>query len=220
VSLFYNFPKQAAFGRVLPKNKIHEHASPSSKVKGLFVLEVEKIVWSYKLSPETINLPAKNGVQEIQVFTIALKTGTIKHDVLQAIDKAIPSPILFVLTFNGKMRYVAAYKRPSEADKSKWVVSSYFETDWVPDDTKRTELPIVLDLGALYQAILKGIIPMPTRKNETIEELVARGDRLRIKERESAKIEANLKKEIQFNRKVEINAELRNINQEIEEIKS
>ncbi|MFC1509800.1 DUF4391 domain-containing protein [Candidatus Omnitrophota bacterium] len=63
---------------MLPKNKIFEHASPTSAVKKLFVREVEKIIWSYKLSPETINLPAKVGILEIQIFTIILKTGTLK----------------------------------------------------------------------------------------------------------------------------------------------
>ena len=65
----YAFPKAAAFGKVLAKSKIYEHAAPGSKVKGLFVKEVEKIIWAYKLSPATINLPAGSGVQEIQIFT-------------------------------------------------------------------------------------------------------------------------------------------------------
>ena len=215
-SVLYSFPKSAEFGRVLPKSKIYEHASPTSKVKELFVQEVEKIIWSYKLSPETINLPTKGFVKEIQIFTIALKTGALKHAVLQIIDKAIPSPILYQLIFENRIRYVAACKRQNEADKSKWVVSSYFETNWMFDDTQRVVLPVVLDLGTLYHTMLRNIIPFPARQNETIDELVSRVERLTIKEREAALIAARLKKEKQFNRKVEINAELRNIKQEIE----
>ena len=215
----YDFPRQAVFGRTLPKNKIYEHATPGSKVKELFVREVGKIRWAYKLSPSTLNLPASDGVEEIQVLTVALKTGTLKHEALQAIDKAIPSPILFILEFQGQSRYVATYKRPSESDKSKWVVSGYFQTDWMSDDAQRVELPVVLNMGALYQAFLKNMIPLPFRPNETLAELAVRFDRTQIKEREAAKIEARLKKEKQFNRKVEINAELRNIKRQIEELK-
>lgn len=218
MSFLYDFPKQAAFGRMLPKSKIYEHASTSSKIKELFVRQVEKITWSYKLSPETINLPAKNGVYEIQVFTVALKTAALKHEVLQAIDKAIPSPILFVLTFDNKTRYIAAYKRKSEADKNKWVVSSYFETNWLPDDTEKVTLPVVLDLDALYQSMLMNLIPIPARQNETLGELVSRVERLQIKGREAEKLDTRMKKEKQFNRKVEVNAELRNLKQEIEEL--
>ncbi len=219
MNVLYNFPRKAAFGRILPKSKIYEHATPGSKVKEFFVQEVEKITWSYKISPETVNLPVSDGVQEIQVITIALKTGMLKSEVLQTIDKAIPSPILFTLTYGKKTRYVAAYKRPSESDKSKWVVSGYFETDWISDDTKRTELPVVLNLAALYQTFIKSIIPLPPRKDETLADLTSRVDRLRMKEREAAKVDSRLKMEKQFNRKVQLNTELKKLNQDIEQLK-
>lgn len=219
MSVLYGFPKHAAFGHMLAKTKIYEHSTPNSKVKEMFIREVEKIIWAYKLSPATINLPASEGVQEIQVFTIILKTGTLAEEVLQTIDKAIPSPILFHLTYNGKSMYKAAYKRPSEADKSKWVVSSYFETEWISDNSDKMELPVVLSMGAFYQTLLKNIIPLPSRKNETLNELVTRVDNLRIKERKAAKIESLIKKEKQFNRRVELNRSLNELRQEIEELK-
>ena len=58
---FISYPKQAAFGRNLPKYKIYEHSGANTRLKDLFVEQVEQIVWQYKLAPETINLPAKPG---------------------------------------------------------------------------------------------------------------------------------------------------------------
>ena len=55
------YPAKAAFGRTLPKNKIYEHSKANTRLKDLFVKEVEQIVWQYKLAPETINLPARPG---------------------------------------------------------------------------------------------------------------------------------------------------------------
>jgi hypothetical protein len=215
----YKFPDNAYFGKLVSKNKIYEHSSTSSALKKLFIRDVEKITWSYKLSPETINLPAKDDVQEIQVFTIELKTGSLKYEVLQAIDRSIPSPILYILKYDNQVRYVAAYKRQSEADKSKWVVSSYFETDWMSASIKSVSIPVVLDLKTLYYSLLKGIIPLSSRQNETISELVSRAENLGILEREAAKVEARLESEKQFNRKVEINAELRKLKKDIKKIK-
>jgi len=215
----FSFPKPSAFGKVLAKSKIFEHTVVKSKIKKLFVSEVEKITWSYKLSPATINLPASEGVHEIQVFTIALKTSELSHEVLETIDKAIPSPIFFSLQFKGKTRYVAAYKRPSEADKSKWVISSYFESRWIRDDVDRKELPIVLDMGGLYKEFLKSLIPLDFKKSETLDELVLRTDKLRAKEREAIKLESSIGKEKQFNRKVELNRSLNDVKQEIETLK-
>ena len=219
VPKLYKFPAATKFGKVVSKSKIYEYATPSSKVKKLFADEIEKIIWAYKLSPATINLPASDGVQEIQVFAIALKTGTLSHKVLQAIDNAIPSPILFMLSYNGKCRNVAAYKRPSEADKSKWVVSSYFETDWIGGLQEKSEIPVVLNMAALYHSFLKAIIPLPFRKDEALDGVVLRVDQLRIKEREADKLESRMNKENQFNRRVELNRSINELKQEIESLR-
>ena len=92
-------PKSAAFGRVLPKNKIYEHGSPSIAVKALFVRQVERIIWQYKLAPETINITSTKAVPEIQIFRIALKSGELKEDVLGCIDRSIQFPIIFELYY-------------------------------------------------------------------------------------------------------------------------
>lgn len=61
----YEFPGKAYYGKNMPKNKIYAYSSPSASVKDLFVREVDRITWSYKLSPKTINLPA-SGFVEVQ----------------------------------------------------------------------------------------------------------------------------------------------------------
>lgn len=126
----FTFPQSCAFGKILPKNKIYEHAKPSSAVRELFVTQVDKIVWQYKLAPETINLSAKHSVPEIQIFAIVLKTPELNEAVLRCIDQAIPYPIIYQLTFEDRIKIKAAYKRPNDADANKWVVDSYFETAW------------------------------------------------------------------------------------------
>ena len=59
------------------------------------------------------------------------------------------------------------------------------------------------------------LIPLQGRNGESMDELVCRTESLQTKQREAVKAEARLKKEKQFNRKVEINAELRALKQEI-----
>jgi len=211
----FHYPKQAAFERPLPKNKIYEHAKPSSAVREQFVTQVDKIVWQYKLAPETVNLPARPGVPEIQIFAITLKTQELSEDVLRCIDQAIPFPIIYQLTFEDRIKSKAAYKRPSDADASKWVVDSYFETDWLPNDTERAELPVALDLAGLYEQMLRRLLPLPPRAGETLKAQVERLGQLRSKQNECRKMEARLQKEQQFNRKVELNAQLRQLKLEL-----
>ena len=217
-SAFISYPKQATFGRNLPKNKIYEHSGANTRLKDLFVEQVEQIVWQYKLAPETINLPSKSGVPEIQVFTIQLKTPVLHLDVLRCIDGAVQFPIIFELSFDGQTQVVAAYKRPNESDASRWVLSDYFATAWLPSDAQRAAMPLALDLGGLYEQVLQRLIPFAARPQESLADLVTRVEQVAAKQREVEKMAGKLAKEKQFNRKVEINAHLRQLKVGLQEL--
>ena len=215
---FINYPKQATFGRTLPKNKIYEHSAANTRLKDLFVEQVEQIVWQYKLAPETINLPAKPGVPELQIFSIQLKTSELNLDVLRCIDGAVQYPIIFELCFEGRVQPIACHKRPSEADASQWVCSDYFAGNWQAADAVRTPLPMALDLAALYESLLRQLISLPARPQEKLADQVQRMGKLAALQRAVDKTQAQLAKEKQFNRKVGINAQLRQLKTEIEEL--
>lgn len=215
---FFDYPKAAAFGRVVPKSRIYEHAGVGTALKDLFVTQVDQIVWKYKLAPETMNLAATKAVSEIQVFGISLRTGKLDEEVLRAIDRAIPFPLLFELGWSGKRKAVAAFKRPSDADSTKWVVSAYFATDWVPDDAPRRPLPVALNLGGLYDAVLTAMMPVSKAEGEDIQTRVTRMETIRAKTREVDRIKVRLAREKQFNKRVAINAELRVARQELERL--
>ena len=216
------YPNQAAFGRILPKNKIYEHSGANTRLKDLFVEQVEQVVWQYKLAPETINLPARPGVPEIQVFSIQLKSTDLHEDVLRCIDGAVQFPVLFELLQGqgdqAQTQVVGAYKRPSEADASRWVLSSYFATDWMPAATARTVMPLALDMAHLYAVLLQGLVPISARPQESLADWIARVELAAAKRREVEKTQARLAKEKQFNRKVEINAALRGLKAELEQL--
>ena len=214
----FDYPRSAAFGRVLPKNKIYEHAGASASLKQLFVTQVDQIVWRFKLAPETINLAATSAVTEIQIFEISLRTGSPDEDILRVIDRAIPFPIIFELTWSGKRRATAAFKRPSEGDVAKCVISEYFSTGWISEGGPRDALPVTIDLGGLYDKLLTAMMPAQVRTDGTIQERVARLEAVRAQTREIERIKVRLNREKQFNKRVEINAELREAKQELERI--
>lgn len=225
----YDWPRAAAFGRVVPKNKIYEHAGANTASKDLFVREVDQIVWSHKLAPETVNLAATKQVAEIQVFRITARTATLDRDVLRAIDKAIPFPLIFEVAHGGRVRLAAAYKRSSAADSARWVVGDHFEGDWLPEDAPRTPLPVALTMGALYERLLEPLvvgqtarlifgmdeapqtpsIPAEADRPVSLEERIAQAEAIKAQAREVERIKARLGREKQFNKRVAINAELR-----------
>jgi len=218
MNFIYDFPKKTAYGKVIPKNKIYAYANPGTRIKEFFVREVDKIGWSYKLSSQTLNLPESGFVKEIQIITIDLKSKYLNVDVLRAIDKAIPSPIIFVLRDNDKIRYTAAYKRQNEADKSKWVISEYFQSPWMKENKERQPLPVALNLRILYETLVKNLISIKPLSNESMEEFVARVEQIGVKQREAKKLQLKMRKEKQYNRKVELHTQLVNLKKEIETI--
>ncbi len=214
------WPAKAAVNRVVPKTKFYEHAAMSSRLKDLFVKEVEQITWLAKLATETINLPAKDGVSEIQVFGIQLKTPELQQDVLRCIDGAIHHPILFELHHDGRVQVIASFKRPRGGDVTgKLLLSEYFATPWLPTDSGRTDLPTALNLAVLYERLLLLLIPLPPRSNEPLRALIERLDKIRAAKRELDRAATAFEKEKQFNRKVELNAAVRKLVAELDKLK-
>ena len=218
----FEYPPKAAFGRILPKSKIFAFGRVSRRLRDLFAAEIDKIIWRFKLAPETTNLPAGQGVTEIQVFGVELKPGIeeLTQDILLCIDNAIGFPILFEVTTTARkgnrVKVITAYKRPSESDSTKWVVGEYFATEWVPADTTRSPLPVSLNIVSLYEQILRQLMPVAGKPGETLQNLAERHRNIGVKQRELAKLEAQLKREKQFNRKVEINTHVRTVKAEVE----
>ncbi len=220
-SPLFAYPASAAFKRVLPKNRIYAHARPSRRLQKRFTDEVAQIVWAYKLAPETVRLDARPDVPEIQVFAITLKDAAadaISEDILRCIDRAIGFPILYELFAGDRVQAVAAYKRPSEADSAKWVVGDYFASPWLAADADRSPLPVALDLAAMYRLLLSRVMPHPARDGESLKDHAERLGRIRQLEREREKLEVKLGREKQFNRKVEINAEVRSLDAQLDEL--
>lgn len=212
--MLYAYPPKAYFGRTLPKNKLYANAKITAALKQKFIDQIDKIVWEYKLSPETVNLPGKTNAPEIQVFTISLREAEIREDVLRCIDNAIPFPIIYELIYEQRIKIKAAYKRPSDADSGKWVTETYFETDWQSAQAEREALPVALDLEVLYEKMLRALMPAITG-GETLRAQVAQLAEIQSRRNELEKLESRIKKEKQFNRKMELNAELRKLKNEI-----
>ena len=210
--MLFDYPTKARFGRKIPKSKLYENASANTKLKDKFVNQIEKIVWQYKLAPNTLNLDATNKVPEIQVFDIFLKTKEVDQVLLEVIDKAIPLPIIFQIHKGNKVKIKAAYKRPSESANNKWVIESYFESEWLDKYSTKQPMPQALDLGKLYEQILKSLMPVEvtnSKTTQTIDEQVGIINQINSLQKELDKLNSKYKKEKQHNRQFEINKQIK-----------
>lgn len=209
------YPPSTRFGKAVPKTRIHAAASSNKRMRELFTAQVAEIVWAHKLSPETLHLPARHGITEIQIFSLHLKSETCDPAILRTLDKAIPFPVLFELVHGDRIRFAASYKRPSDADAVKWVIEATFQLDWQPQPFPRLPLPVALDLSALHDQLIRQHLPLPALPHETLRDHVARVLDIEAKQREARQLEAQFQREKQFNRKVELNQRLRLLQAEL-----
>ncbi len=214
----FAWPGKTAFGRVIPKSRIYEGASASRAVQAKFVEQIERMEWTHVLRPDTLNLKAADGVEELAVVVVTLHTPDVDGAVLTAIERAIPRPLVLELRHGGRARLAMAWKRPSFASSGQWVTSSHFMAEWTPVDTTRVPLPQALDMAALYAALLDPLLPPRKTPGEFLANRVARADEAGRVAREVARLEGALARETQFNRKVEMNASLKAASRQLAEL--
>lgn len=147
------FPEYAKVGRIVAKENFYRDIDAATK--NLFQSEIARIIWEYKLAPNTINLPIKKWA-EVEVFRIVLKNGEIPEKVLRAIDSAIPYPILFIIEKGSIKKAAICYKEQSQKNENVVKVDTYFYTEW--NDEKLQGIKIDgLNIDAVFSNFVRQI---------------------------------------------------------------
>ncbi len=210
------FPAATRFDRIVAKDKILQQSRASTVIKKLLQQQLEKIRCTHELTEDKLNLKASQAVPKILIIQLTLKTDTIDSRILATIDKAFGVPVIFELLHHQQCAYAASYRRRSLTDNSQWVFSDYFITDWVKKASPAQPMPVALSLESLYQQLL-GLL-LPFAGDSSLEECIETICQIRKLEKEAEKLQSRIKKEKQFNRKVELNRQLRSIMTEIEQL--
>lgn len=239
--MLYRYPPTAKVDKTIPKNKFYQQGNANHRIERLFVEQVDSIRWAYKLSPQTINLTDSDTVKEIQIFSIVSRVEKLDTEVLQFIDKVIPSPIIFEIVFGDKIKVIATYKRQSQADSQKVVLGKYYATDW-QDPAQREDLRIVLGMADLYESFIEQLLIHTNKttnktssnvflspnvganlstthqKIASIEEKIAHTEKLALLTKQINELQKRIYKEKQFNRQVEMNLQLQTLQKQLKEL--
>jgi hypothetical protein len=197
-------------------------------IKHLFTDTINKVVWLYCLKPETINIPAyKDEVREypeIEVIEVILNKEYGLNRIAEIIMRTIPYPMLLIFKLEDKIRFYMAHQRTSQSDSSKNTIEEFISTDWLSNDSALfAKLDIkqmrFTNFYTLYSDIVDAIsiynlsAIMPT--DDTVTGAKARELSVKIEDIEQriANLRSKLKKESQFNRKMELNIEIKRLEQ-------
>ena len=197
-------PVSTEFNKRIPKQKFYENIAVTPAMKKAFVEQIKIIYWRNKIAATTLNLAAGEQVTEIEVFEMRLSAPELDESVLRQIDREIPYHILFLLEYEGKYRAVIGYKEAATG-KTAFKVDRYYSTDWLDE----ADLPVHLDglsLDAVYENFVRQIAGevLADKNGTTLKESVEQQKQREQIEKQTATLEAKIRKEKQPKKKFEL----------------
>lgn len=210
-----HFPRTTEFNKRIPKQKFYENLTISPVLRRVFIDQIRMVYWKNKLATSTLNIAAGEAVTEIEVFEVHLNEPLLDDAVLKQIDKEIPYHILFILTRDGKAQAWIGYKEAAASGSNAFKVGRYYHTDWMPEDELRLSIN-GLNMDAVYESLVRQIAGgnLQTDSGESLKESVERDEKKKQLEKQIAVLESKMRKEKQLNRRMEMNAELKQLQRE------
>ena len=220
-----SLPKSTEFNRRIPKQKFYENLSVTPELKRVFVDQISVIYWRNKLAATTLNVSQGERVTEVEIFEMKLNQPSIDTKVLQLIDKEIPYHILYLLEYHGEYQAWIGYKEQSTTKADTFKVNSYYHTDWAVLD----KLPLRMEglhMDEIYDNFIRQIAGerlLSKESGETvapasIKDAIDRDNMLQKLQKQIVTLETKIKSEKQFNKQVKLNADLKMLKKELEEL--
>lgn len=212
-------PKTTEFNKRIPKQKFYDNLTVTPALKKVFIDQIKTIYWRNKIAASTTNLAPGTAVTELEVFEVKLNSQILEDSFLRQIDKEIPYHILFILEYEGKYKAVIGYKEESGGNAA-FKVNRYYSTEWMDEDA----LPLKLEglsVDSVYENFVRQIAGdalVATTSGETLKEAIDRDEKRRALQTQITKLQKKIKSEKQLNKQMELNARLKKLKKELEEI--
>lgn len=210
------FPSSTRKDLRIPKESFYTHTTLTPIVKRAMVEDVEQIVWSHTLTAETLNVNGSDKVRQIDVLTVFLKKRECNENIFEVIERAIPRHILFILRFKSECRLLIHYKEEYENVRGKFRIVEIYSTDWQPEE--EVTLSITgLDLERIYHNFVYQIAGNKLTKEpgwELSKAVEQHREAEKIRNR-IARLEAQMRKEVQFNLQLQLSTEIKNLKKKL-----
>ena len=207
-----NLPSSTFVGKVVPKEKFYSKCAVNTATKNLFVKYVEQIVWQNKLTAQTMAAEKGLLVNEIDVFEVKMKSFDCPRKLFEFIDQNLHHHNVFILTYDDKAKLFVNFK---EKEKDETFLES-FETPWTPADEPIFNLS-GSNMDEIYESIIRSAATDYVIASEAKQSKTSLKDYI-LQSKQHAKIKARIEKlekklanEKQFNRQVEIRAEIKRL---------
>ena len=199
----FDLPQNCQVNKSIPKKAFIEK---SSQLKKSFS-NIEKIRWLYKLSPSTLHIPKEGKIEEIQIFSLILKTKEQPKEVIKAIKKLIPYPILFEIHHEESFCYATYLIDENKCFFSRWgeVLSFDFTAT---------------NLENLYESIIKKFLKEEVvTPHINLKESIDKSHKIEVLSKEIEALKKKIAKEKQFKKRLELSRILKPKEGELRDIR-
>jgi len=198
----FDLPQNCQVNKSIPKKAFIEK---SSQLKKSFS-NIEKIRWLYKLSPSTLHIPKEGKIEEIQIFSLILKTKEQPKEVIKAIKKLVPYPILFELHHENSFCYATYLIDKNNCFFSKWdeVLSFDFTAT---------------NLENLYESIIKKFLKEEVvTPHINLKESIDKSHKIEVLTKEIEALKKKIAREKQFRKRLELSRILKPKEEELKKL--
>lgn len=231
------FPLTCKISRKLFKKQFIENFSLNINERKVLSDHVESITLEYLLNKNNINIlpfvDEERDYSEIAFVRVEI-TDKTKCKTIASIIQYIPYPLIVFIQCENAMLVSVSPKRINKGDSSKLVVEESHFTDWIDlENPSQLETAFVeslraknhpfTDLYAFYNSYLDKLIAFNASKHSgtfsTNEDTKAILEEIAVCEAKITELRNKIKKETNFNDKVNLNMELKKVSDRINILK-
>lgn len=215
----FNFPSQTFFNRPVAKNTLTTQLHFSPGLRKILNTQIKSVRWINKLAENTLNISKGKQVTEIEVFHLLLNQPELDERVLLQWDKELPYHILFILEHNNEVRAGIAFKLKDGSNKAYYSIKRYFYTPWMSKEKLNFTIA-----GITLDSVYENLVQAVAGENLALEDgkkMAERVEKTILQQEIQTKIdklEAQIRKQKQFNRIMELSSEVQKLKQILKEI--
>jgi len=217
------------------KKAFYDNADITKVDKDILKEDVEKIIFKYSLKEGNINVPTYKDEEieydEIEIIEVNISNESKHKKICELIQKVIPYPLILVVRMDNKILINTAYKRINKNDEEKNTIEQFIYTDWFDlDNINENQMKFLqsinikklsfVNMYKLYCSFVDKINILNASKlsgdfnsleNKDIEVINKLNDEVNYIDDEINKLRILIKKESQFNRKMDMNIKIKKL---------
>lgn len=219
---------KCALNQFIAKKNFYTYADMTSADKTIFTDNIAKITLIYQMHTKNMNIaPYMTSEREypmINIMEVALDKVEKLKRIAEIIMRSIPYPMVLIFVFEEKYQVWTAHQRVNQNDETKNVLEDFVFTEWIDNlDFIDIGTMNMANFYTLYSDIVD-CISIHNAKNIvndtdiTGEQARAITAEVQAIDAEITALKAKMKKETQFNKRIEMNIQIKKLEQKRKQI--